>query len=882
MDYEFSQLDPITFQRLINAILVARFGENVRLMPLRGSDGGRDAESDPLNRCFEVTITVSNKQRKSVRQVRNGHYLFQVKHHNLIDASLKEARRRVIADFKDELMKNVLPRSGEDKVDYFYLITNVPASKDALAKLHEQRRSVSSLKLSADVWWRERIVAFLDALPSIWPAYPDLFPAGSVPFLGKIVDPHSTQLPHAMRMALHTQFQRDSDVKFRQIELDSSLSRLFVDLDFDIENLDAEAKHALRVNEMRAARYSDAGRLSSSRSRIANYEYSIHSERDLVSAINTLLVEDKAADCIANKMLVEGGPGQGKSTLVQAVTQIYRQQLLRQMDPRPKMPRSELASDGRWTEPQKCRFPIRIELRFFADWLLKQADLADASLEQYIAYVIKRDSGGAEITVSDIHAMVENSPILLVLDGLDEVASDDNRTEVLGRIGDCITRFETTLNTDLRVIITTRPPAIAGHQDALKDFARFKVAPLTRGRIDDYVNRWIGAELRHPDDIDEVRDSFDHRREEPHVRALTTNPMQLSILLNFIHIFRGGFPDRKAELYRDYFQVVIKRDIDKSAEFRSQQDKIERLHEYLGFQIHALTEVEQADGTLSRPVLIDLVKRWLADREDDPLEANRLFNLGEERLGLIFALRGQGDETNYGFEVQPIREYFAAAFINHQISGNAHEVFEAMIRRPYWREVALFLAGLSKPNEKEDLVARARHLDNDPTTGWRNDGRAVTLELLQEGVYSEPPYVFSDALTFTLESLDKDEVPAQRTPPGQLEILSELVERAHKGDERIYVRLIQKLRDILSRRLLEEDQHGLYRVCYVLCHNLPPEDARNVLMQYQGSNEQLIARMRDNVALPHGILIWSLVPGLLSTGRVRRLRCGHESGYRQA
>ena len=44
MQYYFNNLDATSFQRLINGILVARFGEDIRLTPLYGADGGRDGK----------------------------------------------------------------------------------------------------------------------------------------------------------------------------------------------------------------------------------------------------------------------------------------------------------------------------------------------------------------------------------------------------------------------------------------------------------------------------------------------------------------------------------------------------------------------------------------------------------------------------------------------------------------------------------------------------------------------------------------------------------------------------------------------------------------------------------------------------------------------
>jgi hypothetical protein len=189
--------------------------------------------------------------------------------------------------------------------------------------------------------------------------------------------------------------------------------------------------------------------------------------------------------------------------------------------------------------------------------------------------------------------------------------------------------------------------------------------------------------------------------------------MQLSVLLHFIRLKGEAFPDRRPELYRDYFRTVIDCDVEKSTELRKQRELIETLHQFLDYKIHALTEAQQADGTLDRSQLLQLVEEWLRAQGNQTKTADELFKLGEERLGLIVALKGEGGEASYGYEIQPIREYFAAAFINDQIRGDAHAIFQTMVRRPYWREVALVLAGLRRPNEKADLVFRVKHLDGD-------------------------------------------------------------------------------------------------------------------------------------------------------------------------
>ena len=50
MRYDLNELsDPTRFQSLVNAILTARFGEDARLTPLRGPDGGADGETAPFH-----------------------------------------------------------------------------------------------------------------------------------------------------------------------------------------------------------------------------------------------------------------------------------------------------------------------------------------------------------------------------------------------------------------------------------------------------------------------------------------------------------------------------------------------------------------------------------------------------------------------------------------------------------------------------------------------------------------------------------------------------------------------------------------------------------------------------------------------------------------
>jgi nucleoside-triphosphatase THEP1 len=278
------------------------------------------------------------------------------------------------------------------------------------------------------------------------------------------------------------QYVRDSSIKFRQIGLEKNLSRLFTGLDINTQHLSVEEQREVKPIQNKRERFLDEPMDEDSQ----QDRYNPHQQ---ISALKILLDETSSA---TRKIILEGGPGQGKSTITQILTQIYRQQLLA---------RNDMDPEGRWSPPQKSRHPFRIELRKFAEWLSKKSG---ESIEEYLAFIIKQDAAGSPVTVDDIFNIVERSYVILVLDGLDEVGNDDLKNEVLIKIAESIYRFENNIKVDLRVIITTRPPAVTNCREYLTDFRRFPIAPMTTNRIKQYIKRWLTVQLNDEDDRREV------------------------------------------------------------------------------------------------------------------------------------------------------------------------------------------------------------------------------------------------------------------------------------------------------------------------------------------------------------------------------------------
>jgi hypothetical protein len=655
--------------------------------------------------------------------------------------------------------------------------------------------------------------------------YPSDCGAGRVvPRLGAISEADAQGLPRSFRLALTSQFSREGIVRFRQIELEQSLTRLFIDLDADVTGLSSESQD--QQSELR-------------RLQIASWEthaplewtewafrqrYMVMRSGGMLSCLALLTSEATEEGRGGFKRIVlEGGPGQGKSTITQMLAQLYRALLLQRV-----------ADYSKIAMPERARIPFRIDLRLFAEWL----DQTDGTVEQFISRLFTKDGGGHEITVEDIQSLVESSPVLLIFDGLDEVGRDELRDAVLTKIAECLDRFENGLKADAKAIVTTRPPAIAGRGNKLSGFVSAHILPLDTEKVNKYVARWTDVQCIDSEDRERVMDSFNKRKHEVHVQALAKNPMQLSVLLHFIRLKGEAFPDRRAELYREYFKTVIDRDIEKTPRLRTMREDIEALHEVLGFKIHSLAETDKASGSLGRAQLIKIVEEWLLAEGRPLAPAQTIFTLGEERLGLIVALKGEAGDTRYGFEIQPVREYFAAAFINERWPANAHDVFAAMARRPFWKEVALFLAGLRRSNEKADLLSRARALDREPSVGWRQDGRFIVLQLLQEGVLTVPGHVQQDAISFLLELLDPLDLKVRNEPADLLSALSSLTKacasKVHEG----------YLEALLTSARNSADAGALIRLYFVAGSVLAAEKVLAQTREYDSAKLQLGAMVR--------------------------------------
>jgi hypothetical protein len=219
LDYQLENLGPERFQEVCLA-LIARSFPKTQCFPVAQRDGGRDAIS---------FFTDSNN---------DGFIVFQVKYVRkpLSESAPHEWLKSIVEDEAPKVAK-LIPKGAQQ----YILLTNVPgtAFPDAGAIDVVQQTFATHIQIPAQCWWRDDINRRLDDSPHIKWAYPEILSGPDV--LRYIVESglpgDSERRTNTIRAFVRDQFERDVDVRFKQVELQNKLLDLFIDVPLSLRDV---------------------------------------------------------------------------------------------------------------------------------------------------------------------------------------------------------------------------------------------------------------------------------------------------------------------------------------------------------------------------------------------------------------------------------------------------------------------------------------------------------------------------------------------------------------------------------------------------------------------------------------------------------------------
>ena len=621
MDYPLENLGPDRFQALCQSLL-AKLLPDIQCFPLYQSDGGRDALL-PSDKDVGEHVVFQVKFVQDPTQVRK----------------LLRALRQEIPKIKE------LVKAGAEK---YYLLTNVRGTgKLGSGSIDTMRDLLKELPISAQCWWRDDICRRLDDAREVKFSFPEaLLGTDVIRMMAEGADARGSHREPAVRAFLQDQYDRDKELRFNQIELQSEILDLFIDVPVEL------SVYADRAYAKESRRTSANDTVADVLTRVAAElpEKDIDNLERLSNGMLFLGPRRGAASFLLHTIaqnselpfVIEGAPGQGKSTIAQYVCQIHRYKILGKDDDRIDSSHAKAP----------VRLPFRIECRDLAAWFGGDWPFADSgdtagkeypvrSVESFLAAQIAIGAGGSSFDVDDLISIYRATPILIFYDGLDEVADIKRRRRVVDEITRTTNRIGGNAES-LQTIVTSRP-AVFSNSLGLpeKTFPHLELAPIGIADIKEYAERWLRALKLSQREADDVHDVLERKLNQVHVRELARNPMQLSILLSLIRSHGPSLPEMRTALYDSYVQKAFDREAEKTTVVLDNRDLFIKIHRFVAWILHSEAETRHTRGSIKEDKLRELVQRYLTEMGYESLDVEKLFSGMVERIvALVSRVQG--------------------------------------------------------------------------------------------------------------------------------------------------------------------------------------------------------------------------------------------------
>lgn len=677
-NYNFQALGPQEFEHLAQSLVAAAFGPSTTPTG-SGRDGGVDA-----------TVVFTPESAAPTGGTWNGPCVVQAKFKEHPEGTAKDSSW--LLRHARQILLGSEPCKGRDGVrpKYFLLVTNVRLGSDPdtgmrqkLLDIYAQHRRKFGGRayMELDVIDHDRLRVLLDNAHDVRRKYRALITPGDA--FSAVLDSLGleTNLESALHAYLCGQLRADQTLALREsggAAQDNEAIRLS-DVFFDLPCLVGRGE---RAGDPLADPWSKRSAAALAASHCL----------DLCSYLHRPALAVRLPD----RILVVGGPGQGKTTVGRFLCQVYRSLLLSRRPPTSLSPAvraavtavAEQAHESGLHLPGWVRYPFRVVLTAFADALARDQC---RSLLGYLADEVSR-RGDYRVPPASLRAWFADQPVLVVLDGLDEVPAAANRAQVL----EALENFHTetaSLDADVVVVATSRPQGYAGELD---DYQLVTLRELGTDQALAYARRLVS--LRHQDDPERtgvVLDRMERAAHDPSTARLMLSPLQVTILSLLMERMQHAPKDRYT-LFNEYYRTIYEREMDKPTEYSdllsSRRAEVDRVHWLAGLALHMRSALRGGtESQLSEDELRLLASRHLRSEGHTEQAARTLSGqiarAATDRLVFLVPLSG-----GIGFELRSLQEFMAAQAVCDGPDAAVAARLEQLTWSAHWRNVVLFVA----------------------------------------------------------------------------------------------------------------------------------------------------------------------------------------------
>lgn len=405
-------------------------------------------------------------------------------------------------------------------------------------------------------------------------------------------------------------------------------------------------------------------------------------------------------------VLVLGKSGSGKSTLLRHLALEHAQLLLNDRPAASDAPNGAEPEDLWPAHP----LPLFVDLAEFVE-----NRLSDEGLEEFIirrSVELTRDDGTATL----LRAMLGHGQGLLLVDGLDQAATDGQRQLLVDAVSQAADDWRASGN---HVVVSSR---FEGYNinPLSRLFVGYIIRPLDRSGIDNFLLQWRLALARvqrpmlpderawrqaHSEMLSLARQIATNRR----LHALATTPLLLRLL---VAIYRPGvmLSPQRAAIYQQVVDSLI-REWRLPQTIGSQPAIQDREVMYVLSELAYWLHSSRPSGLIEEQELQQILGQIWGEKHpeaepEDVTQAVRGF-VGVLRVhtGILIEMAPQ----QYGFIFQELQEYFAARRLVASYREAPQRIREHL-HDPRWNEIiriAIGLVALRSADDAADLIETA-------------------------------------------------------------------------------------------------------------------------------------------------------------------------------
>ncbi|MFH0130809.1 NACHT domain-containing protein [Variovorax sp. VaC1] len=737
MPIDLSRLGAQSFERLIRALCYSQFGP-AGLVYSSGADGARDF-------CFDGEIN---------GYPWTGYLVVQAKFKEKLQSPAQD-----LAWLKKSITneKKKYAARGIRRPTYYIIATNVALSgadgikkakgetKGGYTKISEHLSSwKSDLGVKEiDIWPANKLEDLLESHEAVRRSFSAwLTPGDVISSLMEKLYFEKTDFLDGIRKALRNCLRRDQfarlkdagDVSDPQIRA----SQVFVDLPLSSSDLDDF--------------------LNGGPKRVVSELIERAREKLDPESLNTTPDKNSSASerKIKNKIVILGGPGQGKSTASVFSVQVLRASIISdwaaiQSDIQMRGLAKEIlgrAENQKISTSPPRRFPVFVSLPRFADAIsfARGSNSSIPSLLGQIASDLSLESD-EKIEKGDLRQWLKNYPWMVMLDGLDEVPPSGERAAIL----EAISVFEgeiISLSADLMLVVTTRPQ---GYNDDLSSdvWDHWALADLTPSDAVAYGEALGSA--RYPDDPhrrNEILRALQDATKKSAISRLMTSPLQVTIM-HMIVDTGGSIPNARWTLFSEYFEILKKREKAKGGE---NQKILERnwsilgpIHQRAGLVLQTDSELAgAAHSYLTKERFTALIQEYLSEEGHSQSEiSERSAELVEVALHRLVLLAAR-DEGQITFDVRSLQEFMAAGALTAGPDSVVTKRLSHIAAISHWRHVFLIAASRCFSDDvlhhlRQTIVSIPRQIEIDGANKLARSGGRLALDLFIDGIGADHP-----------------------------------------------------------------------------------------------------------------------------------------------